>query len=103
VEWWLLVGSDMLADLPDWRQPQRVIELAGIGAMARPGHPLRWPGRLPRRRYRKIDAPRLDISSSELRDRVGRGASIRFLVPDAVETYIRRRKLYRSPAPGGSR
>jgi nicotinate-nucleotide adenylyltransferase len=94
VEWWLLVGSDMLRDLPNWRDPERVTELAGIAAMARPGHPIRWPSQLPRRRYRRVDAPRLDISSSELRERVGRGVSIRFLVPDAVESYIRRQKLY---------
>lgn len=101
VEWWLLIGSDMLRDLPNWRNPERVIELAGIAAMDRPGHAARWPARLPRRRFRRIDAPRLDISSSELRRRVQRGAPIRFLVPEAVETYIRRQRLYQGAGRGG--
>lgn len=97
VEWWLLVGTDMLRDLPNWRRPRRVLELAGIAAMARPGSPPGWPAKLPRVRYRRVDAPRLDISSTELRERVARGASIRFLVPEAVEHYIQRQHLYQRP------
>jgi nicotinate-nucleotide adenylyltransferase len=97
VELWLLVGSDMLRDLPNWRRPRRVLELAGIAAMARPGSPVGWPSKLPRARYLRIDAPRLEISSTELRDRVARGASIRFLVPEAVERSIQRQRLYQPP------
>jgi nicotinate-nucleotide adenylyltransferase len=101
VEWWLVVGADMLADLPHWRNPRRVLELAGVAAAPRPGTPLRWPRALPSTRFRALDAPSLDLSSSELRARVARGASIRFLVPDGVERAVRARHLYtraRGPA-----
>src|SRR4051794_17117051 len=39
-EFWLLVGSDTLADLPNWREPHRVVQLAGLLAVARPGSPV---------------------------------------------------------------
>jgi nicotinate-nucleotide adenylyltransferase len=96
VEWWLVVGTDMLADLPNWRRPERLIELAGIAAVPRPGHGARWPRGLPRRRFRVVDLPALAVSSTDLRARVGRGASIGDLVPPAVERAIRRLRLYRS-------
>jgi nicotinate-nucleotide adenylyltransferase len=44
---------------------------------------------------RAFDAPRLDISSRELRARAARGMSLRYLVPDAVWEHIERRGLYR--------
>jgi nicotinate-nucleotide adenylyltransferase len=95
-DWWLLLGSDMLRDLPNWRRPARVVELAGIGVMARPGHSPSWPRRLRRGRLERIDAPMLEISSTELRARVSRNASIQFLVPEGVRAYIGSQGLYRS-------
>jgi nicotinate-nucleotide adenylyltransferase len=100
-EWWLVVGADMLADLPNWRDPERVVELAGIAVVPRPGTPARRPRGLRAACVRIVDAPALEISSTDLRARVARGASIRFLVPAAVERYVRRHGLYR--APGGRR
>jgi len=97
-EWWLVVGADMLADLPNWRAPRRVVELAGVAAVPRPGTPARRPRGVPAARLRVVDAPTLAISSTELRARVARGASIRFLVPAAVERYVRRHGLYRTGA-----
>jgi nicotinate-nucleotide adenylyltransferase len=93
-EWWLVVGADMLADLPNWRDPARVVQLAGVAAVPRPGTPARRPPGVPAARLRVVDAPALAVSSTELRARVARGASIRFLVPDAVERYVLRHGLY---------
>jgi nicotinate-nucleotide adenylyltransferase len=42
-----------------------------------------------------VRAPLLEISSSEIRERARKGLSLRYLVPDAVERYIRRKGLYR--------
>ena len=95
VEWWLVVGTDMLADLPNWRRPERVLELAGIAAVPRPGRRARWPAGLARGRFRVIDLPALAISSTDLRARVARGAAIRYLVLPTVERLIGRLRLYR--------
>jgi nicotinate-nucleotide adenylyltransferase len=90
-ELFLILGSDALADLARWRAPDRIRELATILVAARPGAP--EPD--PMHRARAFDAPRLDISSRELRSRAARGMSLRYLVPDAVWEHIKKRGLYR--------
>jgi nicotinate-nucleotide adenylyltransferase len=89
-ELFLILGSDALADLARWRAPDRIRELSTILVAARPGAP--EPD--PMHGARAFDAPRLDISSRELRARAARGMSLRYLVPDAVWEYITKRRLY---------
>ncbi|HKY50933.1 MAG TPA: nicotinate-nucleotide adenylyltransferase [Candidatus Limnocylindria bacterium] len=90
-ELFLILGGDALADLARWRRPDRIRELATILVAERPGAPETDPT------YgaRPFDAPKLDISSRELRARVARGRSLRYLVPDAVWEHITKRGLYR--------
>jgi nicotinate-nucleotide adenylyltransferase len=90
-ELFLILGSDALAELARWRKPDRISELATLLVAARPGAPEPDPVH----RARAFDAPRLDISSRELRARAARGMSLRYLVPDAVWEHIRKRGLYR--------
>ncbi len=90
-ELFLILGSDALADLARWRAPDRIRELATILVAARPGAP--EPDAM--HGARAFDAPRLDISSRELRARAARGMSLRYLVPDAVWEHIKRHGLYR--------
>lgn len=89
----LLVGADALAGLPRWRRPR---DLAGRVTFA----VFRRPGQARRRspsyaRAVEVRSPLLEISSTEIRARIRRGASVRYLVPDAVERILRRRGLYR--------
>jgi nicotinate-nucleotide adenylyltransferase len=105
-ESWLVLGSDTIVDLPTWRDPARVLASAGLIVSGRPGHAvppaedvrkmLRLPEDSPLR-YLAIDSPLIDISSRDLRHRVGQGRSIRYLVPRAVECYINEKKLYGAP------
>jgi nicotinate-nucleotide adenylyltransferase len=95
-----LLGTDALEDLPNWHEPQRVIELALIGAAARGG--VQKAGEelerlLPGLGARAVwfDMPRLDISATDLRRRAAKGRSLRYLVPPAVEAYIAQHGLYR--------
>lgn len=89
-ELFLILGSDALADLARWRTPDRIREMATLLVAARPGAPEPDPVH----RARAFDAPRLDISSRELRARAARGMSLRYLVPDAVWEHIQQRHLY---------
>jgi nicotinate-nucleotide adenylyltransferase len=89
-ELFLILGGDALAELARWREPDRIRELATILVAARPGAPEPHPVH----RARTFDAPRLDISSRELRARAARGMSLRYLVPDAVWEHITRHRLY---------
>jgi nicotinate-nucleotide adenylyltransferase len=105
-EFFLLVGSDSLADLPNWHEPRRLLELAGLVVMARPGHPmptadelrqrLRLPATVPLR-LEVAEAPLIHIASRDLRRRARAGRSLRYFLPRAVECYVRDKRLY---APG---
>ncbi len=101
-EFFLLMGSDGLPDLPQWYEPRRVIELAGLVVVPRPGVMLWTADRLAKAlgistdavRLRYAACPMIEIASRELRRAVADGMSVRYLVPRAVEEYLRDRKLY---------
>lgn len=95
-----LMGSDSLADLPRWHRPQEfVLACDGIGVMPRPGKLAdidQLEALLPgiRQRVQLIDAPRLDISSSLLRQRMAAGLPFRYYLAPAVYQLIKERALY---------
>lgn len=105
-EIFLLIGSDSLATLPRWKNPAQILELADLAVIQRAGEPpVDWsvlteitslPN--PDRRHQSVRIATIELSSSELRDRVQTGRSIRFRTPHAVEAYIRAHQLYRSDA-----
>lgn len=91
----LLVGADSLADLPTWRDPGRILELAVLAVAARPGVRTLRVARRHARRVVFLGNPEVDIASSDLRARVAAGRSIRFLTPPAVVRHVARLGLYR--------
>ena len=99
-EIFLILGQDSLADLPNWWQPQRIISLARLAVAARTAWEPAQADALERevpgisQRLVWLDMPRIDISSTAVRERVRRGLSIRYWVPSAVEEYIRQHGLY---------
>lgn len=102
-ELFLLLGADSLADLPGWREPRRVCELATPVVVRRPGSAepdygclagLAPPERLAYFRQRQVQMPQVDLRSREIRRRVAAGLSIRFQTPRAVEQYIAAAGLY---------
>ena len=97
---YLLIGSDSLRDLMAWRDPARIVAQARLAVMRRPdAEPdmRALESALPGigARVEWVDAPWLDISSSDIQRRVRAGLSIRHLVPTAVERYIVEHGLYR--------
>ena len=98
-DWCFIMGADSLVDLPRWHTPRRLIALATLAVAGRPGvHPdlteieRQVPGVSERIRW--VDAPLVDLSSSQLRHMASAGASLRYLVPDAVIDYIQQHNLY---------
>lgn len=92
----LILGADAAAQLPRWRDPQRIRELATL-LVARRAPVVKL--NVPLRRWEDpaaivLDTPLMDVSARELRDRVARGLSLRYLVPDAVWAYIEARRIY---------
>ncbi|HEX5444475.1 MAG TPA: nicotinate-nucleotide adenylyltransferase [Pirellulales bacterium] len=104
-ELFLLLGADSLADLPSWREPARVCELATPVVVRRPGSAtpdydcladLVSSERLAYFRRHQVEMPQIDLRSREIRRRVAAGLSIRFQTPRAVEQYIAAAQLYRA-------
>jgi nicotinate-nucleotide adenylyltransferase len=99
----LIMGSDALLDLPNWKEPARLIELARLAVASRGGGDdvvVEVEKALPgvRERVGWVEMPRIEISSTDLRRRVAAGRSVRYFVPDAVRDYIEERRLYRGGA-----
>jgi nicotinate-nucleotide adenylyltransferase len=102
-ELYLLLGADMLYDLPGWREPTRVCELATPIVVRRSGtEPVDLgclSGEVSREgieriRRHQVEMPEIGISSTEIRRRVASGLSIRYQTPPAVERYIQTHGLY---------
>ncbi len=99
---YFILGMDALLDLPNWKQPQRIVDLAWIIAALRPGYAADWRGlerTVPEARERVLllTIPEIGISSTAIRQRVFQGQSIRYWVTEPVAEYIAKRGLYREP------
>jgi len=97
-----ILGWDSLAELPQWKEPSRLITMCQLVVVPRPGYPRpdlkALEALIPGLSQRVIimDKPEIDINASEIRDRVAQGLSISHLVPEPVDEYIKRHKLYLS-------
>ena len=105
-----ILGRDTLAELPLWKEPQKVVQLCRL--VVAPRHVLSEvegsssrdlkhlekaiPGLLDK--VIQLDMPVIGISSSEIRQRLAQGLSIRYLVPPGVEKYITEHKIYSTSA-----
>jgi nicotinate-nucleotide adenylyltransferase len=88
----------MLNTLPTWHQPVALIQEARLLIMARPGWTFDWDSLGPQfqaLREQVVQVPQIDISATEIRQRVRTGLPIDYLTPPAVCRYIHDRKLYR--------
>lgn len=107
-ELFFIIGADALADLPLWHRATELPTLACLVAVTRPGVDvdlIRLLQAIPtlEGRMQMLEGPQLELSSTELRQRVVAGQNLRYLVPDLVVEYIERHHLYRhEPALGGT-
>jgi nicotinate-nucleotide adenylyltransferase len=94
-----ITGADSIAQLPEWKRAKELLGLCEFIATSRPGFKLY---RLPSQ-YRKsihlVKIPALAISSTDIRKRLAHGEPVKYLVPEMVEKYIYKHKLYTSSPP----
>lgn len=91
-ELFLLLGADAVANMPTWRRLDDTRHLCTLVVITRAGEHADAPG--PGWRVEHVTIPRLDVSSSELRERLANGRPVDGLVPPAVVHEIRARHLY---------
>jgi len=98
-EYWFLMGADALRGLPDWKNPQRLMRLCRLGVAVRP--PMTETdvvNRVPIEFKEKVDVIRMapmDVSSTDIRDRLARNQTVSPYVPTDVLKYIHTHHLYR--------
>ena len=96
-----LLGGDSLRDLPIWYESRKFVkECSGLGVMRRPGDDIDFefvmqaiPGVGEKIAF--IDAPLLEISSREIRERIARGGTFRYYLLEAVYEIIQKKGYYR--------
>lgn len=101
-DWWFILGTDALADLPHWKEPRRIVELVRLGLALRPGQidhlavPEATRAAVPgvEERIDQIEMPLLEVSSTDLRARIRDGRPTDYLVTDAVRAQIDALGLY---------
>lgn len=101
VAWYFITGADAILDIVTWHRPESIFTHAELIAASRPGYSLskiqaleQQLGSEPLSRIHPLEVPALAISSSQIRERLARGLSIKYLVPEAVEHYIAKNRVY---------
>jgi nicotinate-nucleotide adenylyltransferase len=95
-ERFLLLGADVLATFAQWREPERILQLARPVVLERAGDPAsRLPAGLTATALRRLPSRRIDVSSTEIRERARDKKPLRGFVTDNVAAYIARHGLYR--------
>jgi len=88
-DYYFIIGGDMVDYLPKWHEIDKLVKLVNFVGVRRPGaqndsqYPVIW-----------VDVPGVDFSSTDIRDRIKQGRSIRYMVPDKVAEYIKEHQLY---------
>lgn len=98
-EWFFITGADEVSNLLSWKEPDRLLEQAVMVAATRPGFDLSKLDHLEAGlknfdRIFPVECSRIDISATDVRRRMLRGKTIRYLVPDPVLEIIEKRNLY---------
>ncbi|KQS32564.1 nicotinate (nicotinamide) nucleotide adenylyltransferase [Dyadobacter sp. Leaf189] len=91
-EFRLIMGEDNLAQFPNWKNYEQILEYTGLYVYPRPGSkPHAFANH---KAVRFVEAPLLDISATFIRSAIKKGISIKYLVPEPVEQLIKIRKFY---------
>ncbi len=88
----LIIGEDNLAQFPNWKNYEQILEYYGLYVYPRPDAQKSSLAQHPNVKF--VDAPLLDISATFIRNCIREGKSIKYLVPDRVEEMIGRKKFY---------
>ena len=100
-EFYFITGADAVQDLPTWRNIDQLLDVCYFIAATRPGsiysldEVIKNFGMKGQERICRLPTPELEISSTDIRERVRLGRSIKYIVPESVESYILKEDLYR--------
>jgi len=97
VDWFLVIGQDQYARLDTWHQWASLLALVTLAIANRPDAPAAPSLALRQVPHEPVELPMMDISSTDIRERIAHHRGIADLVPPAVASYIARHRLYQDP------
>lgn len=86
---YFIIGADMVEYLPHWKSIEKLVNLVTFVGVKRTGYQLESDYSI-----LEVEIPLLEISSSNLRERMVNNVSVKYLIPESVETYIKEKRLY---------
>jgi nicotinate-nucleotide adenylyltransferase len=102
-EFYFITGTDAVIELPSWREPEKLLNLCKFVAVSRPGISMEEArdkiseiNKMFNSSIELFQAPMLQISSTDIRQRFMDGKSTKYLLPESVEQYIIKNNLYGS-------
>ncbi|MBQ7063823.1 MAG: nicotinate-nucleotide adenylyltransferase [Firmicutes bacterium] len=96
-EFYFIIGADAISGLSSWYHVKELVSLCHFVSVNRPGYDSIVPDIFNEegcKGFYRVSVPEMEISSSDLRERVRRGESIRYMVPEIVEQMIYQYGLY---------
>ena len=99
-QFYFIIGADAVQDLPTWKGIDQLLDLCYFIAATRPvcicslDSVIKEFGVKGRQRIQRLPTPELEISSTDIRERIRQGRSIKYIVPESVESYIMKEGLY---------
>ena len=100
-EFYFITGTDAVIELPSWHQPEELLKMCRFVAVSRPGismgevrEKISEINNMYNSNIELFQAPMLQISSTDIRQRFKMGKSAKYLLPESVEQYIIKNNLY---------
>jgi len=99
-EFYFITGTDAVIDLPNWHEPEELMKLCKFIAVSRPGtqnleQMIQKVAEQLKGHIEILKIPMLQISSTDIRERIKNGMSAKYMLPESVEQYIYKNSLYR--------
>lgn len=94
---YLIIGSDSFLEIDTWKEPVEILKIASLIIIKRPGDNISDVDKYKMAKEILIaNNPNIELSSSNIRDRIKNGKSVRYMIPERIQEYIRNRGLYKN-------
>ncbi|MCX7833766.1 MAG: nicotinate-nucleotide adenylyltransferase [Ignavibacteria bacterium] len=95
-DFYLIIGTDNFIKFNKWKNPNGILSLCKVVVINRPPYKFEDGPDEYKRKVKRVKVPELDISSTQIRKLLKNGLSIKYLVPEKVESYIYKNNLYKN-------
>lgn len=92
---YFIIGIDAFLEINSWVAPDALLKMCKFIVTTRPGYDVKKAKQIFKKHTETMEITYLEISSSDIRKRIKSGSSIKYLLPERVENYIQKHKLYK--------